>query len=72
MQRAPSWPASRRRRPTSADPTTAGPDRITLEIGTRLPADYKEYVYWFGPVGFDEYLVVCVPGVENSNTELAA
>ncbi|KAB2588667.1 SMI1/KNR4 family protein, partial [Streptomyces arboris] len=47
-------------------------DRVETEIGTRLPADYKEYVYWFGPGGFDEYLVVCVPGVENSNTELAA
>ncbi|MGW7401537.1 SMI1/KNR4 family protein [Streptomyces cyaneofuscatus] len=43
---------------------------METEIGTRLPADYKEYVNWFGPGGFDEYLVVCVPGVENSNTEL--
>lgn len=47
-------------------------DRVETEIGTRLPADYKEYVHWFGPGGFDEYLVICVPGVENSNTELAA
>lgn len=47
-------------------------DRAEAAVGTPLPADYKEYVHWFGPGGFDEYLVVCVPGVENSNTELAA
>ncbi|MFC8534762.1 hypothetical protein ACFUJY_12515 [Streptomyces sp. NPDC057249] len=47
-------------------------DRAEAAVGTRLPADYKEYVYWFGPGGFDDYLIVCVPGVENSNTELAA
>ncbi|MFI1422780.1 hypothetical protein ACH4VX_33400 [Streptomyces sp. NPDC020731] len=47
-------------------------ERAEAAIGTRLPADYKEYVHWFGPGGFDEYLIVCVPGVENSNTELAA
>ncbi|MBX9396276.1 hypothetical protein K4749_22435 [Streptomyces sp. TRM72054] len=47
-------------------------DRAEAAVGTRLPADYKQYVYWFGPGSFDEYLIVCVPGVENSNTELAA
>ncbi|MGW1184448.1 hypothetical protein ACWD7Y_08145 [Streptomyces drozdowiczii] len=47
-------------------------DRAEAAVGTVLPADYKEYVYWFGPGGFDDYLIVCVPGVENSNTELAA
>ncbi|MFJ3932891.1 SMI1/KNR4 family protein [Streptomyces sp. NPDC090029] len=47
-------------------------DRVETQIGTRLPADYKEYVYWFGPGCFDYYLYICVPGVENSNTELAA
>ncbi|WP_103534297.1 SMI1/KNR4 family protein [Streptomyces sp. SM11] len=47
-------------------------DRMERQIGTRLPADYKEYVYWFGPGCFDYYLYICVPGVENSNTELAA
>ncbi|MEU3090371.1 hypothetical protein ACWCQ0_39145 [Streptomyces massasporeus] len=47
-------------------------DRAEAAVGTRLPTDYKEYVYWFGPGDFDDYLIVCVPGVENSNTELAA
>ncbi|MFE1442702.1 hypothetical protein [Streptomyces sp. NPDC058739] len=47
-------------------------DRAESALGVRLPSDYKEYVYWFGPGGFDEYLIVCVPGVANSNTELAA
>ncbi|MFC8439375.1 hypothetical protein [Streptomyces sp. BJ20] len=47
-------------------------ERAEAAVGTRLPADYKQYVYWFGPGDFDEYLIVCVPGVENSNTELAA
>ncbi|WP_327189308.1 hypothetical protein [Streptomyces xinghaiensis] len=47
-------------------------DRVESTMGTRLPMDYKQYVHWFGPGGFDDYLVVCVPGVENSNTELAA
>lgn len=47
-------------------------DRAEAAVGTRLPADYREYVHWFGPGDFDEYLIVCVPGVENSNTELAA
>ncbi|WP_328341388.1 hypothetical protein [Streptomyces violaceus] len=46
--------------------------RAEAAVGTRLPADYKEYVYWFGPGAFDEFLIICVPGVENSNTELAA
>ncbi|MCX4743786.1 SMI1/KNR4 family protein [Streptomyces antibioticus] len=31
-------------------------ERAEATIGTRLPADYKEYVYWFGPGDFDEYL----------------
>ncbi|WP_267244254.1 SMI1/KNR4 family protein [Streptomyces sp. PR69] len=47
-------------------------ERAEAEIGTRLPADYKEYVYWFGPGGFEDYLYICVPGVENSMQELAA
>ncbi|WP_316744441.1 SMI1/KNR4 family protein [Streptomyces sp. MK7] len=46
--------------------------RAESEIGTRLPRDYKEYVYWFGPGSFDDYLIICVPGVSNSHTELAA
>lgn len=46
-------------------------DRAEASAGTRLSADYKEYVYWFGPGSFDDYLIVCVPGVENGNTELA-
>lgn len=55
--RAASWWTGRGLRPHSA---------------RRLPADYKEYVHWFGPGDFDEYLIICVPGVENSTTELAA
>ncbi|WP_432064828.1 SMI1/KNR4 family protein [Streptomyces sp. C10-9-1] len=46
--------------------------RAEAELGTRLPADYKEYVYWFGPGCFEYYLFICVPGVENSVQELAA
>ncbi|MFF7969371.1 hypothetical protein ACFZC3_28965 [Streptomyces sp. NPDC007903] len=47
-------------------------DHVETALGTRLPTDYKEYIYWFGPGSFDDYLIVCVPGVENSNTELVA
>ncbi|WPW20841.1 MULTISPECIES: hypothetical protein [unclassified Streptomyces] len=47
-------------------------ERAEAALGTRLPSDYKEYVHWFGPGDFDEYLIICVPGVENSNTELEA
>ncbi|WP_405899376.1 SMI1/KNR4 family protein [Streptomyces sp. NBC_00727] len=46
--------------------------RVEAELGTRLPADYKEYVYWFGPGNSSDYFVVCVPGVENSNVEFMA
>ncbi|MFJ8072501.1 hypothetical protein ACIQ7Q_00830 [Streptomyces sp. NPDC096176] len=45
-------------------------ERAERELGTRLPADYKEYVYWFGPGCFDDYLFVAVPGIENANVEL--
>ncbi len=45
--------------------------RAEAEIGTALPADYKEFVYWFGPGTFDDYLHVCVPGIANGNVELA-
>ncbi|MGW4021028.1 hypothetical protein [Streptomyces sp. NPDC005009] len=48
-----------------------GWERAEAAIGTRLPADCKEYVHWFGHGDFDEYLIICVPGVENSNTEPA-
>ncbi|WP_055629589.1 hypothetical protein [Streptomyces hirsutus] len=47
-------------------------ERVEAAVGTRLPADCKEYVHRFGPGDFGEYLIVCVPGVENGNTELAA
>lgn len=46
--------------------------RAEAELGTSLPSDYKEYVYWFGPGGFEEYLYICIPGVENSVTELGS
>ncbi|MTE20541.1 hypothetical protein F0L17_15790 [Streptomyces sp. TRM43335] len=46
--------------------------RVEASLGTRLPADYREYVYWFGPGNFQDEFVVCVPGVENSNVELAS
>ncbi|MFI8087977.1 hypothetical protein ACIF9R_06620 [Streptomyces sp. NPDC086080] len=47
-------------------------ERADAAVGTRLPTDYKEYVRWFGPGDFDAYLIVCVPGVENSEAEPAA
>jgi hypothetical protein len=43
--------------------------RVESELGTPLPADYKEYVHWFGPGRFGDYFFVSVPGVENSNIE---
>ncbi|MFE0733158.1 SMI1/KNR4 family protein [Streptomyces antibioticus] len=43
--------------------------RAESEIGTRLPQEYKDYVYWFGPGGFEDDFFVSVPGVENSNIE---
>jgi hypothetical protein len=43
--------------------------RVEAAVGTRLPADYKEYVYWFGPGGFEDSFFVSLPGVENSNTD---
>ncbi|MCX4862152.1 SMI1/KNR4 family protein [Streptomyces canus] len=43
--------------------------RAESEIGTRLPQEYKDYVYWFGPGGFEDDFFVSVPGVENSNVE---
>ncbi|WP_340558847.1 hypothetical protein [Streptomyces sp. GSL17-111] len=45
-------------------------DRVEHDLGASLPADYKSYVYWFGPGRFDDYLTVFVPGVVNSNVEL--
>lgn len=46
--------------------------RAEADLGTPLPLDYKEYVYWFGPGNFEEYLYICIPGVENSVTELGS
>ncbi|WP_406172727.1 SMI1/KNR4 family protein [Streptomyces sp. NBC_00996] len=47
-------------------------DRAEAAVGTRLPADFKEHVYWFGPGRFGDYFFVSVPGVENSNIEFVA
>ncbi|GAA3298055.1 hypothetical protein GCM10020295_32690 [Streptomyces cinereospinus] len=33
-------------------------DRAEAAVGTRLPTDYKEYVYWFGSGAFDDYLII--------------
>ncbi|MCZ7417227.1 MULTISPECIES: SMI1/KNR4 family protein [unclassified Streptomyces] len=45
-------------------------DRAERDVGVRFPSDYKEYVYWFGPGGFEDSFFVSIPGVENSNVEL--
>ncbi|MGJ3560846.1 hypothetical protein ACR6C2_30190 [Streptomyces sp. INA 01156] len=50
-------------------PLSGGPGTGRAAVGTRLSADCKEYVHWFGPGDFAEYLIVCVPGAENSDTE---
>ncbi|MFE0644246.1 hypothetical protein ACFW2Y_21940 [Streptomyces sp. NPDC058877] len=43
--------------------------RVESELGTGLPSDYKDFVYWFGPGNFSDYFTVSVPGVENSNVD---
>jgi hypothetical protein len=37
---------------------------VDAAVGTRLPADCKEYVYWFVPGGFEDSFFVSLPGVE--------
>ncbi|WP_437093737.1 hypothetical protein [Streptomyces sp. enrichment culture] len=36
--------------------------RAGAAVGTRLSADCNEYVHWFGPGAFAEFLITCVPG----------
>lgn len=45
-------------------------ERAEAELGTPLPSDYKEYVYWFGPGHIEDFLYIGVPGVENKNGSL--
>jgi len=46
--------------------------RIEDDLGTSLPADYKDIVEWFGPGEFSPFLGLFVPGIENPATELRA
>lgn len=46
-------------------------ERVERELGLVLPTDYKEFVYWFGPGNFDDFLFVAVPGIANPHLELA-
>lgn len=46
-------------------------NRVESEMGTSLPSDYKEYVYWFGPGHIEDFLYIYVPGVEDENINLA-
>ncbi|MFC9931738.1 hypothetical protein [Streptomyces sp. NPDC127190] len=36
---------------------------VEADLGTALPADYKEIVGLFGPGGFDDYVDLLIPGV---------
>lgn len=44
--------------------------RVEADIGSELPRDHKEFVEYFGPGNFDDYLWVHVPGVEAPWLEL--
>ncbi|MFE3458271.1 hypothetical protein ACFXKD_12055 [Nocardiopsis aegyptia] len=45
-------------------------ERAEAELGTPLPSDYKDYVYWFGPGHIEDFLYIGVPGVEKESGSL--
>ncbi len=47
-------------------------ERVEERLDLRLPKDYKEFVYFFGPGEFDGFLIVAVPGLANPNIELVS